>query len=171
MMDHYEMVEKLRQKANVSYEEAKAALEATDWDILDALVLLENQGKVKNEEAGKEYSTQRPAQAEPQKNTPPEWKENLRRCFQYLVKLFRKGNANNFVAYSKKGKTELDMPITVLVLLLICLWPFSLVALVGGLLCGCRYCFRGPNVSEKVNDAMDKAADAVQGKDEKKDQE
>ena len=39
-MDHFEMVEKLRAKANVSYEEAKAALEASDWDILDALVLL-----------------------------------------------------------------------------------------------------------------------------------
>jgi hypothetical protein len=45
-MDHFEMVEKLREKANVSYEEAKAALEAADWNLLDALVLLENQGKV-----------------------------------------------------------------------------------------------------------------------------
>ena len=170
-MDHYEMVEKLRQKANVGYEEAKAALEATDWDILDALVLLENQGKVRKDESGKEYSTQKQPENAKKQDVPPEWKENLRRCMQYLVKLFRKGNANNFVAYSKKGKTELDMPITVLVLLLIFLWPFSLFVLVGGLLCGCRYRFRGPNVSEKVNDAMDKAADAVQGKDEKKDQE
>ena len=40
-MDHYEMVENLRTKANVTYEEAKAALEASDWDMLDALVLLE----------------------------------------------------------------------------------------------------------------------------------
>ena len=30
MMDHYEMVETLRAKANVTYEEAKAALEASD---------------------------------------------------------------------------------------------------------------------------------------------
>ena len=45
-MDHYEMVESLRAKANVTYEEAKAALEASDWDMLDALVLLESEGKV-----------------------------------------------------------------------------------------------------------------------------
>ena len=45
-MDHYEMVENLRTKANVTYEEAKAALEASDWDMLDALVLLESEGKV-----------------------------------------------------------------------------------------------------------------------------
>ena len=57
-MDHFEMVEKLRTKANVSYEEAKAALEASDWDILDALVLLESEGKVNNGEAKAEYTTQ-----------------------------------------------------------------------------------------------------------------
>ena len=57
-MDHFEMVEKLRTKANVSYEEAKAALEKTDWDVLDALVLLESEGKVKEAAAGQEYTTQ-----------------------------------------------------------------------------------------------------------------
>ena len=30
-MDHYEMVEKLREKANVSYDEAKRALEAVSY--------------------------------------------------------------------------------------------------------------------------------------------
>ena len=34
-MDHYEMVENLRTKANVTYEEAKAALEASDWDMVN----------------------------------------------------------------------------------------------------------------------------------------
>ena len=57
-MDHFEMVEKLRTKANVSYEEAKAALEASNWDILDALVLLENEGKVNNGATKAEYTTQ-----------------------------------------------------------------------------------------------------------------
>ena len=57
-MDHFEMVEKLRAKANVSYEEAKAALEKSDWDMLDALVLLESEGKVKDAPEAKEYTTQ-----------------------------------------------------------------------------------------------------------------
>ena len=160
-MDHFEMVEKLRQKANVSYEEAKAALEASDWDILDALVLLEGEGKVKTEGAAQEYSTQE-VPVQPAKAENADWKENLRRLWNYIRKLFRKGNANNFVVKSKKGKTEMEMPITVLVLLLICLEPLSVIALVGGLLCGCRYSFQGPDVNSKVNDAMDKAADAVQ---------
>ena len=57
-MDHFEMVEKLRTKANVSYEEAKAALEKTDWDVLDALVLLEGEGKVSDGQPAAEYTTQ-----------------------------------------------------------------------------------------------------------------
>ena len=36
-MESFEKVEKLRQRANVSYEEAKAALEASGWDLLDAM--------------------------------------------------------------------------------------------------------------------------------------
>ena len=32
-MDNFEKVEKLKERANVTYEEAKQALEACDWDI------------------------------------------------------------------------------------------------------------------------------------------
>ena len=34
-MDNFEKVEKLREHANVTYEEAKEALENSNWDILD----------------------------------------------------------------------------------------------------------------------------------------
>ena len=46
-MDKMEKVERLREHANVSYEEAKAALEQANDDLLDAMVILEKQGKVK----------------------------------------------------------------------------------------------------------------------------
>lgn len=42
-----EQVELLRSKADVTYEEARQALEATGGDLLDAVVLLEIQGKVR----------------------------------------------------------------------------------------------------------------------------
>ena len=37
-MEQLEKVEKLRERADVSYEEAKEALEDCDWDLLDAMV-------------------------------------------------------------------------------------------------------------------------------------
>ena len=45
-MEDYKLVEKLKNEANISYEEAKSALEKSNWDILDAFVYLEEMGKV-----------------------------------------------------------------------------------------------------------------------------
>ena len=42
-----EQVEKLREHANISYDEAKAALENANGDILQAIIDLEKQGKIK----------------------------------------------------------------------------------------------------------------------------
>ena len=39
-MDHLEKVEKLRAKANITYEEAKAVLEEAGGDLLDAMTTL-----------------------------------------------------------------------------------------------------------------------------------
>ena len=49
-MDRMESVELLREKAGVSYEEAKKALEESGWDILDAIIMLERQGKLSGKE-------------------------------------------------------------------------------------------------------------------------
>lgn len=55
-MSSAKTVEKLRERAGVSYEEAREALESTDDDVLDALILLEKKGKVSPPRVG-HYST------------------------------------------------------------------------------------------------------------------
>ena len=45
-MDNLEKVERIREKTGVSYEDAKVALEASNNDMLDAIVYLEKLGKV-----------------------------------------------------------------------------------------------------------------------------
>ena len=42
-MEYLEMVETLREKTGVSYEDARNALEAADYNMLDAIVYLEQQ--------------------------------------------------------------------------------------------------------------------------------
>lgn len=167
-MDHFEMVEKLRTKANVSYEEAKAALEASDWDMLDALVLLENEGKVKDAPEAKEYTTQEKKEFNwNTKNVDVKdtFSGALSKLWVWVKKMFQKGNNNQFVI-TRKGEELIAMPITVLALLLICFWPFSLIVLFVGLFLGARYSFRGPDINGRVNDfmgkAQDKAASAVE---------
>jgi hypothetical protein len=67
---------------------------------------------------------------------------------------------------TRDGEELISMPITVMVLLTICFWPFSLIVLFVGLFLKARYSFRGPNINDRVNDVMgsaqEKAASAVQ---------
>ena len=161
-MDHYEMVENLRTKANVTYEEAKAALEKSDWDMLDALVLLESEGKVSG---GAEYTTkEKKAECESQARRC-EVKAGLGRLVAWVKKMFSMGNNNQFVI-SRKGSEMVSMPITVMALLMILFWHFSLIVLFVGLFLGARYSFRGPDINTRVtnfvNKAQDKAAMAVE---------
>lgn len=160
-MEHFEMVEKLRQKADITYEEARDALEATDWDILDALVLLEGQGKVRPAEKS-EYSTQPEPEPEPQAKGGVDTTA-FRKFFAFLRSLFQKGNAN-FFTITRKQEEVVSMPLTVLVLLLIIFWPFSFVVLGVGMFVGFRYSFHGPDMGAGVNNAMARAADAIQDK-------
>ena len=179
-MDHFEMVEKLRAKANVSYEEAKAALEASDWDILDALVLLESEGKVKDAPETREYTTQEKKEYKFETKNGGEFKvevsNTLSKLWAWIKEMVRKGNKNQFVI-SRRNKNMFDQPmeeliafpITVLVLLILVPGvglPTILIALVVGLFLGARYSFRGPDINNKVNDfmgkAQEKAASAVE---------
>ncbi|MBR3017724.1 MAG: DUF4342 domain-containing protein [Clostridia bacterium] len=159
-MDHFEMVEKLRTKANVSYEEAKAALEASDWDILDALVLLESEGKVNSGEVKPEYTTQEKAETKSAYTAGSETKagfsEGLSKMWAWIKKLFNLGNTNQFVI-RRHNEELISMPITVMAILMIVFWPFSLIVLFVGLFLGARYSFRGPNINSNVNEVMDKA--------------
>lgn len=154
-MEHIEMVEKLRERANVSYEEAKNALEVCDWDLLDALVLLEKEGKTSAESKG--YSTK--PEEEP-KAGGSNFKSRGRKFVDLVCRLVKKGNANQFTI-TRKQEELVCVPVTVLVLLLIIAWPFSACALVVGLFLGCRYKFSGPDIEGKLNRIIDKAADAV----------
>ena len=53
-MTQYEMTEKLSEKMGVSLEKATEALEACDWEMLDAALMLEKEHGAANERA---YST------------------------------------------------------------------------------------------------------------------
>ena len=55
-----EQVEKLRTYADVTYEEAKNALERAEGDLLEALILLEKEGKTKGPQSGGRVVTLEP---------------------------------------------------------------------------------------------------------------
>ena len=168
-MTHYEMAEKLSEKMGVSLEKATAALEACDWEMLDAALMLEKE----NGQTGQQAWTSCDTSAE-ENNAGYEARERRRGVVEglggLLRDLFNLGSRNRFEVRRgasplgrKDDEVLLEVPVTVLVLLLIFAFWVCIPLLVIGLFAGCRYSFSGAELGrESVNNAMDKAAEAVE---------
>lgn len=164
-MDDLEKVERLRARANVSYEEAKKALEESGGDLLEAMVYLEKQGKVK-QPGQTSYSTQYEESvdfgeaAKKDKGTSG-LRDTLNRFFGWCGRVIEKGNQTYFKV-DREEKNVIRIPVTVFVLLAVLFFWAVLVLMVIGLFVGCRYSFEGVgDIQINVNKAMDKAADAA----------
>ena len=160
-MTHYEMAEKLSEKMNVSLEEATAALEASEWELLDAALLLEKKHGAVNQRA---YSTEEKAAEEP--SAREKAKARRRGAVEGLGELVRSifnlGNRNRFEV-RKGDEPVLEMPVLVLVLLMLFAFWVCVPLLVIGLFAGYRYSFSGAELGrESVNNAMDKAAEMAE---------
>ncbi len=156
-MESFEKVEKLREKANVSFEEAKAALEEANWDLLDAMIALEKQGKA--EEHKETYSTK--DDADLMVVDEPEKKERRGNAFTDKVKvLWHKSCENNFVV-ERNEDVIVNIPIWVFILILVFTWHITLIVMVVALFFGCRYSFRGADEMKLANDVCDKVSEAA----------
>jgi len=161
-MDRIAIVDKLREKAGVSYEEAKVALEQSDWDLLDAIVRLEKEGKVK--EAA--YSTKQEAPPEPEAAYQGEAQkprgETFDRLFKFIGRVIHKGNTNHLWIL-QHGEKKVSLPLTAAVLLGIVL-PWGVIPLlIIGLFFGFHYRIVGPDLGKTgINDVMDKASKAAE---------
>lgn len=159
-MDRIDMVEKLKEKANVSYEEAKAALELTDWDILEAVIYLEKEGKV-NQETGS-YSTKgyRAMRGKDYYDIPHDTTgigDMCRKFVKWVGKLIKKGMANNINA-DRYGERVISVPVTLFVIILICGFWAVIPIMIVGLFFGFAYSFSGPDLGrDDVNDVIGKA--------------
>ena len=158
-MEMIEKVERLRERANVTYEEARAALEMTGGDLLDAIVLLEREGKTQNRPSS--YSTKNEeAEEEERQEKRSEFKENMHRLANWVRKAIDIGNRNQFVL-SRKDEEKLTLPVTAFAVIVFFTLPWSVMVLGAGLFLGFRISFRGPQ-TEKVNPMMDKASAAAE---------
>ncbi len=158
-MDTFEKVEKLREKANVTFEEAKAALEEANGDLLDAMILLERQGKA---DARREsYSTKDDAELmvvdEPEKS-----EKKHGNAFTDKLKVLWHKSCENYFVIEKDEDTILNIPIWVFILIIIFTWHVSLIAMVVALFLGCRYSFKGAAEMKTANEVCDKVSEAAE---------
>lgn len=161
-MEQFELVEKLKNSTGVSFEVAKAALEATNYNLLDAAVYLEKQGKVQLGSGS--YSAgenQQPAgEHQPPQQDPASFSELVCRGLRFIVDGFAKllsiGNKNSLVIHHENDK-PIAIPITLFVIVLLLGFWIVLPLMLVGMFCGFHYCFSGPNFGkQQVNDVMQK---------------
>ena len=165
-MDEFEKVEKLRQRVDVTYEEAKEALKQSDGDLLDAVIWLENQGKtVKTEQTTRSTSyedqTDYVSVQDTVEKEDAKSERTLGQKIKYLCHLiWIKCRENRFVV-ERKGDRIVTLPVWILILaLIVSFWTVGIV-LVVGLFFDCRYEIVGPDDLTFVNQTLDKAGDVV----------
>ena len=163
-----ENVRRLSRYAGISTEEARAALEAAGGDALEALALLERQGRIHlDTTAGRARSDPNapdprvsPPAAAPEPEPEP---ERGNRVWRWLTE-------NRLEC--RKGERCFEVPMAALIaLVLLAFWAVAAL-LLAGLCFGWRYRFAGPDlgkprVNKVMNDIDNAAADArryVRGK-------
>ena len=123
-----EQIDLIMQRANVSYSEAKEALENSNGDIVEALLYLEKADKIKA--------------------TPCSKGEGFK---SFIAKL----NATQFIL-RKKERVYVDTPLSIAILALILCFPFTLILLAIALIYGIRIDIKGENdIAQKVNATFD----------------
>ena len=142
-MEHIEMVERLHEKAGISYTDAKDALERSGWDMLEALVLLEREGKIapltastSSSADGNSYEKVTATASRKDSN----FHETMNSAREKLRKLFDDSLATDFVV-KRQGKEIFRLQVLIALILCVCLWEPILAALAIGLICDCRYSF------------------------------
>ena len=162
-----EQVERLREKAGVSYGRAKEALEYSGGNLLDALIYLEERGDIPRPE-GAYYSTRGEtppvveeqmlaAAREPEKGggEAKGHRESIFRRIRYLL-------LDNELEIWRKEKPVTALPVLILIIL-ICVGFYIVVPLlVLGPFFGFRYRFSGPDLErDSINNVIGSVTDTA----------
>lgn len=167
-MERYEMAELLSQKAGVSLEEARQALEENNWDLLDAMIALERANKTAggavHVQTGPDRADSgvRKVKSVSAHKGPGFFSNGFAVLWEYIKKLLRITLDNDFVVM-RHDKQILSVPVLVLVVLMLASFGLMLVVLIAGLFCSCRYRFEGRQLGrEDLNGAMGRMSDLAE---------
>ena len=163
-MEDLNLIEKLKHKAHVSYEDAKDALENSEWDILDAIIYLERQGKTKEPSTSVFYTSENSGDYSDNyklisiDKREEKYKSNNKNDFQGIFEAICKAidTCNNiFLEISKEGKMFLKIPITVLIVLLIFTFGVVIPLFTFSLFFGIDFSVSGKTIhKDKINKGL-----------------
>ena len=168
-MNEFEKIDKLRERANVTYEEARDALSEANGDLLDAMVLLEKQGKAKQPDVSS-YTTryeEQPHYERVEQDIPDPDKEAARRLGGSISRFFRvifsKLRHNALRMINREGEEVFRLPLWLLVLIVLFFWKGIIVVLVVLLFFGNRYDIVGRDDMSDANEILNRAGKMADG--------
>ncbi|GLC30939.1 DUF4342 domain-containing protein [Clostridium omnivorum] len=139
MSINLEQIEALRERANVSYGEAKEALETCNGDLVEALIYLEKNNKIKNGRCN----------------------VNSMGVWETIKKIISKGNSTRFVI-KKHEREVLSMPVTIAVIAAIIATPLVAVGLILALATSHRFRFESKDGEDmEINKTFDRVSEVV----------
>ena len=163
-MENFEKVERLVSKANVSYADAKAALEQADGDLLDAMIILERNGKVNA--PGKSEYVSGPEERSEYKDVSEAVKESSKTdkgaAFKGVGDFFRRAGrylVDNSLKITRNGSVLINLPLWISALIILFTWEIIWVVIIVSLFFGVRYSINGKNDSGTVNKILNQASD------------
>ncbi len=135
-----EEIDLLRKRADVSYEDAKEALEKFEGDMVEALVYLEKENKINHKKKC----------------------ESKSQFISKVKSIIKKGNRTKFIIKNDES-VVLNIPITIVILLTIFTTPFVIIGLIAAILTKHKISIEKPEGGsvEKVNKVFDKMTSTV----------
>ena len=169
-MEHNEMIEKLHSQAGISEHDAEDALKRSGWDMLEALQILEKEGKIApltssmtTIETNGGYEEVKATASHKSKNSSDFWS----RFAAKLKEIILAACENSFII-RRKGEIILNIPVIIIAIIVICAFEISLIALLAGLFLDCQYSieksgrkFGGSSADENGKDNIDNRNEGV----------
>lgn len=170
-MEKLKLIDKLKEKANISYEEAKNTLENSNWDMLDAVLYLEEHGRVKKpsvsifytNESKESYTSQGEVAniREDKEGNNFKSKNNFEGIFEAICKAIDTLN-NIFVEIKRSNRVLLKIPLTVLILLLFFAFWIVIPLIIVGLFFDVEFLVSSKKVNvDKINKVFNEVSKAV----------
>lgn len=148
-----EQIDELRKRLNVTYEEAKEALEACNGDMLEAIIYLE-----KNHEEKRNSSSEQSKE----EHCEDSFSKSLGKLINWCKGVIKKGNSNHIII-QKNDNVILRLSLTIFFLVVVIAPYISIPLMLIALFTGHKFSFQGKDVENtKANSAMDKMSQAAE---------
>ena len=157
-MDNFEKVEKLVEKAGVSYEDAKAAFEKEG----KAEAPKQSSYSTKYEQQAQYVSVEQQVENDRKSYDKEEQRRERKEKFRSGVAKIKDFVTSNFLLIKRNGDLVAKLPLWAVILIFVIAWHISIIAVIVSLFFGVSYSFKGEADMTTANNVMGKATSAAE---------